>query len=259
MKFNKKTLTLHDFILDIFNGDNIELQNELKKFFKIKKVKKEINNSNSLRRPKKSIDDICISYDPNNKHIDLIEKIKNKDIHIDIDKDKELKLDLNFLNKAKDKNYRKENSKGFDENEIEIETDLNNTNFISNNDISDCNIIQKNQTETENETQTKTEINNKNNCITIQEEEIKVELIFKGYMKYFRLLKFFFKSEYQPINLFLKEFNETTKTGIWSLICFKLLATLTVCAMLNGTGFKKNQSSSRVNFSLINFFIIKYN
>lgn len=90
------------------------------------------------------------------------------------------------------------------------------------------------------------EVKNENDEQEGKKEETKVELKNSIFYRYLNLLILFFKKEYPPLNLMLKMFNEISKTGMLSLMIFKLFGSLTILSMLNGTGNDDEEKSSRV-------------
>lgn len=83
------------------------------------------------------------------------------------------------------------------------------------------------------------EKNNQENFLKFQ-----VKLRYKQLLRFLRLIYFFFKTEYRLIIIFVKQFNIVTKTTMWTLICSRLITSLTICAILSPRTDNEDKSST---------------
>ena len=181
---NDITINHQEFILNLYECENIQLKKEIEKFFVIKKNKR-------------------LSISPST-----------------LDSSRDLTLDQKINNPTNDISLTNDNSS----NNLDLST---HNNFQKGSSLNLIDHEEKNQ--------------EKNN---LTETDVKVELKYSLFFKYFKLLVFFFRTEYRLINLFIKEFNVITKTNFWTLICFRLFASLSIVAMLTGRGDDENISST---------------
>ncbi len=83
--------------------------------------------------------------------------------------------------------------------------------------------------------------------------ELKVKIKYIYLLRICKLIIFFFKTEYRLINIFIKQFNVLTKTTIWTLICFRLFASLFIGAILSSRTVEDHKTST-VKLFIYNFF-----
>ncbi len=234
-------LSLHNFVLNIYNNEDEELKKEILKYFVINKVSKNPNKSASNKNKNKNKS----KKDNSNEIIKNDNDNNNSLTENDFDIYNTDKSDLIFEEKNLEElmiRYDNHNKK------IDLITDDN---------------FHLNENDNNNDNNIKINYINKNEINDIESNfEIKVELKYSLFYTYLNLLILFFKNEYQPLTLVLNLFNEINKTGILSIIVFRLFASLTILSMLNGKiGVEKGKSTTvkfYLNENLFNFRIINF-
>lgn len=248
VKIQNFTLSHKDFIANLYNNSaNDEVKKEIEKFFVIKKPKK--SKLKNFVKQAKSLNDTKLA-NLNKMFIDTKDFssesfTKNKTIDYSVNDDIENNVTNFKLNPYNQANH---NIESFD-----------NTSTIRKTEDLSCASDEAFTTK-----QSLKLINNEivsNKCLEQDgtagdkegeaEAQMKVELKNAKLLKFFRLLIYFFKTEYRLINIFVRQFNVVNKTGMWSLICFRLIASLLVAAMLTPQSSNDQKSSTVKYYSYI--------